>query len=152
MFIPESMAVASPFRTWEEFEGALDGPTEGAIFTFADRPAITAVLIIVSALMFIYFLYASFHTKVNDEPAKSPTALGVLFLAGAVSLASAMYDAYANRQPQEALRRRSGPEAIARHRPNNPAFLGLVGLTALPKVFQPRSSRRKTRRDRYSRF
>ncbi|TVQ16602.1 MAG: hypothetical protein EA367_19925 [Leptolyngbya sp. DLM2.Bin15] len=154
MLMIEGLAVASPFQTWAEFEGAMDGPTGGAIYTFADRPGINAIMLIVSALMFIYFLYASFHTKINDEPAKSPTALGVLFLAGAVSLASAAYDAYANRQPQEAFQRRSTPEAIARQRSGSPVLFGLMGMTAgLPKAFQTRSKRRrKPSRDRYSRF
>lgn len=151
---PWILGAASPFATAEEFAGAIDGPTGGAIYTFADRPAINGILIVVSALMFIYFLYSAFHTKINDAPPKSLATLGALFLAGAVSLGSAVYDAYAARNAQEASHRRPTTQAIASNsRPVPPALVGLVGMLGLPKIGRrSQKRRRKAESDRYSRF
>jgi hypothetical protein len=149
------LGAASPFANWAEFESALDGPTSGAIYTFADRPALNGIALVVAALVFIYFLYSTFHTKYNDEPHTSPTSLGAVILAGMVSLASAVYDGYAAKEVREASTRRSDTEAIAKGQRQMPAFLaGLVGLgAAAPSAQRKRSKRRrKVSRDRYTRF
>lgn len=148
------LGAASPFANWAEFEGAMDGPTGGAIYTFADRPALNGIALVVGALVFIYFLYSTFHTKYNDEPHPSPTSLGAVILAGMVSLASAVYDGYAAKEVREASTRRSQTESIANGQRQMPAFLvGLVGLGAAPSALRKRSKRRrKVSSDRYTRF
>lgn len=78
--------MASPFESYQEFYEA-----EGAIYTFADRPAILILLLIASALIFLYFMYASFTIRKGESSAKNPIVLSILLAATAFSAAEAVY-------------------------------------------------------------
>lgn len=77
------LAFTSPFQTADEFLQA-----EGPIYGFANQPGMIAFLIIIAALISLYFVYASYTVKGGDSGVgvKRPTSLGVLILAGAMSL------------------------------------------------------------------
>ncbi|MFP4133615.1 MAG: hypothetical protein ACOCZG_01025 [Halothece sp.] len=77
-------AGASPFNGAEEFANA-----EGAFYTFADRPALTGILLVVSLLIFLYFLYYTFGTSKGTTNAKNPAVLGLLIATGMATLLSA---------------------------------------------------------------
>ncbi len=134
------LGAASPFQGWEEFEGAADGPTGGAIYTFADRPALIGIMVIVSALIFLYFIYASFHISGGESTAKSPGVLGLLLVAGA---ASAMTSLYEGINEQKSVRQAARPGEVtqvtktARQLPA--AMVGMMGMVGVSK-------RKKSRR------
>jgi hypothetical protein len=133
--------MTSPFSTFEEFSSA-----EGAIYTFADKPAVIAVLLILSLLITIYFFYASFGMK--QELGKSPDvkAIGLLLVAGFASVMGALSQPQADRR--EAAHPRHSQEMRAEKNWQPLAFLGLMGLggTAMGQKAKRRS--RKTRRVR----
>jgi hypothetical protein len=86
------MRGSSPFSTYEEFYEAT-----GPIYTFADRPAIIGILFVVSVLIFLYFIYATFTTKKGHSDAKSPVILGLLAATSVASAADALYMTYFQR-------------------------------------------------------
>lgn len=77
--------MVSPFKTFEEFTAA-----KGPIYTFANSPGMIAFLLIIGALLFLYFIYASFTTKRTETP-QSPLVLSVLLVTGLVSLLQGAY-------------------------------------------------------------
>jgi MYXO-CTERM domain-containing protein len=77
--------MVSPFTTFEEFTAA-----KGPIYTFANSSGMVAFLLIICALMFLYFIYASFTTKRSDAP-QNPVVLGLLLVTGFVSLLQGAY-------------------------------------------------------------
>jgi hypothetical protein len=78
--------MTSPFATYEEFYEA-----EGPIYTFANSPAIIGLLVIASALVFVYFIYSTYTIKKGQSEAKSPIILSVLIATSLVSMADALY-------------------------------------------------------------
>jgi len=133
------LAAASPFKTGEEFAGALDGPTGGAIYTFADRPALIGIMVVLSALIFLYFIYASFNVKAGESTAKSPEVLGVLLLVGAASAMMSLYETVKGPNPRRASARQEMAQTRSENSPGAvPALLGMTSLAGL-------SSRRKRR-------
>ena len=138
------LGAASPFKTWEAFDGAIDGPTGGAIYTFADRPALIGVMVVVAALIFLYFIYASFHISSGHSTAKSPPMLGLLLVAGA---ASAMTSLYEGAMERESGRQTARPgqsqvtEPAARKAP-----LALFGMTGLMGLSGRKRARKMPRR------
>ncbi|MGB3671216.1 MAG: hypothetical protein WA984_13965 [Phormidesmis sp.] len=66
--------MSSPFITIEEFNSATDGPTEGAIYTFANSPAINAIALVVAVGVFIWFLVATCMTHAQP-PAVNPPVI-----------------------------------------------------------------------------
>lgn len=107
--------MTSPFKTYKEFSEA-----EGAIYTFANSPAMIGFLLILCTLLLFYFLYKSYTMK-QDAP-KVSASLSVL-LASAVSLASLIHHL-----PTDATRRQSQPEAALKSQPL--LLFGMVGMGA----------------------
>ncbi|MEO0374343.1 MAG: hypothetical protein AAF329_06855, partial [Cyanobacteria bacterium P01_A01_bin.17] len=58
---------ASPFSTIEEFKDAADGPTEGAIYTFAHNPTLNNIGLVIAVGLFIWFI-ASTYAANNTTP------------------------------------------------------------------------------------
>ena len=134
------LGAASPFKTWEEFEGAVDGPTGGAIYTFADRPALIGIMVVVAALVFVYFIYASFHISGGKSSAKSPPMLGMLLVAGAASAMTALYEGFTERESvQQASRSGEVSQPVKQSRKLPLAMLGMTGLAGMSRK---RSQRR----------
>ena len=61
------LGAASPFQTWAEFEGAKGSSTQGAIYTFADHPALIVTLLVVATLVFLYFIYYTFILHLDRD-------------------------------------------------------------------------------------
>jgi hypothetical protein len=132
--------MTSPFKTFQEFNEA-----EGPIYTFANNSAIIGILIVLSALILLYFIYMSYAMK-QDTP-KGPVSLGAIILAGALSLAGLSHT-HAPKQTPETARRQSQSE-LARLQPL--ALLGMVGIgtkTLRQRHRKPRRSSRFSNRDR----
>jgi hypothetical protein len=134
--------MTSPFSTFEEFSSA-----EGPIYTFANNPTMIAILLIISALISIYFFYASFAIK--QESSKSPdvAALGVLLVAGFASIMGTLLNPQADRR--EAVNPRPSHEMRTERSGWQPlALLGLVGLggSGAAKSRSKRRTSRKVRR------
>lgn len=137
--------MSSPFSTFEEFEGAIDGPTGGAIYTFADSPAINTIALLICVGLFLWFLVRTFSTHYNVPAVdKSLNHLSALIVAGLISLAGAEYRHGAQpHQPVEA-----DPQAVT-HRPGAKSALGLLGLVGVGLPMRPQGSRASRRRGRY---
>jgi hypothetical protein len=114
--------MTSPFSTFKEFSEA-----EGAIYTFANNPLMITILLIISALITLYFFYASFTMK--QEPSKAPDAkaIGLLLVAGFATVFGSLLNPQADRR--EAVNSRYSQELRAERQTLKPlAFLGLMGL------------------------
>jgi hypothetical protein len=112
---------SSPFTSAKEYAEA-----KAPIHTFANQPIVIYVLLGVSVLIFVYFIYASFSMKQGVSGAKSPVLLSLMLATSAFSLASYF---------QESLQRgpnKSSP-VISRSAGDSKTWqplilLGLVGL------------------------
>lgn len=116
--------MSSPFRTPQEFADA-----EAGIYTFANQPTIVALLIVVSALMFLYFIYASFTIKKGASTTKSPIVLSILLATSTLAMADALYTNYVKGRPSES---NSRQEVVSQNRTQRGlqplALFGLVGV------------------------
>ncbi len=137
--------MTSPFSTFQEFSEA-----KGPIYTFANNPTMIGILLLICLGITVYFFYASFQIDRDNKP-KSPAALGILLLAGGVSLVTALLPLQSSKQPVESSRtelRRS--ELRAEKRQVGPLALGMTFtgsvLSASVKPFLKRRSSRSRRR------
>lgn len=131
---------ASPFETIDEFNGVLDGPTEGAIYTFAHTPALNAIALVASVAIFIWFLIRTYATHHNvPKMDKSLNSLSMLIVVGLLSLVSAEF-----RQPSRTVNTADAETRSAPSRTQSiPAvLLGLTGLGAAHGS-KPRHRRRR---------
>lgn len=128
----------SPFSTLEEFNAAIDGPTEGAIYTFAHTPAINNIALIVSAGLFIWFIVATYSTN-HHLPSidKSISRLSSFIVIGLLSLVAADQLKPTGQQRQSA---QAAPEAKVAQSVAPFALLGMVGI-GLPRRRRKRSYR-----------
>lgn len=78
--------MSSPFSTLEEFNGAIDGPTGGAIYTFANAPMINNIALLASVGIFIWFIVKTYNT--HAEPPAMDRSLSKLSTFIVVSLLS----------------------------------------------------------------
>ena len=137
--------MSSPFSTMEEFNNAIDGPTEGAIYTFANTPAINAIALLVAVGLFIWFMFATYRSH-PAMPAvdKSLTHLSTLIVVGLLSLVAAAHRAD-HRQVTPAERAETAPQTRLQAFGQVPlGLLGMVGI-GLP------ARRKIKRRQRLSR-
>lgn len=131
--------MTSPFSTFEEFSSA-----EGPIYTFANNPTMITVLLIISALITIYFFYSSFG--MTQTSAKSPDvkAIGLLLVAGFASVMG-LLNPQADRR--EAVNPRHTQEMRTERSTWQPlALLGLVGLGGGSGVAKGRNAKRRSSR------
>ncbi|MBE9110252.1 hypothetical protein IQ273_12605 [Nodosilinea sp. LEGE 07298] len=137
--------MSSPFSTFEEFEGAIDGPTGGAIYTFANSPAINTIALLICVGLFIWFLVRTFSTH-YEVPAvdKSLNHLSALIVAGLVSLAGAEYRQ--TTQPHQSTE--TQPQATI-HQPGAKSALGLLGLAGVGLPLRSRGSKASRRKGLY---
>jgi hypothetical protein len=137
--------MSSPFKTLEEFQQAKDGPTEGAIYTFATNPSLITIALLLSVLLLFWFIYASYATR-TDKPAANPVNLSLLIVAGLASLFSSFYPAESH-TPNQASVRREARSTMNPSRQSMPfALLGLAS-SILPMSYRGRRKvRSKSRR------
>jgi hypothetical protein len=119
--------MSSPFSTIDEFQGAIDGPTEGAIYTFAGSPAVNTVALLIGIGIFFWFLAKTFSTRYEANAVdKSLNHLSAFIVAGLLSLAGAEYrQTYQPHLPTEA-----PPQAVS-PRPGAITALGLLGMVGI---------------------
>jgi hypothetical protein len=133
--------MASPFSTLEEFNAAIDGPTGGAIYTFAHTPAINNIALLVCVGIFIWFIVATYspghHLPSVD---KSINRLSSFIVIGLLSLVAAD-QIQKTHQPSQA----ESPKATLAQSSRRAAPLALLGMTGigLPKLRRSKSQRRK---------
>jgi len=137
------VGAASPFDSWEAFEGAVDGPTGGAIYTFADRPALIGITIVVAALVFLYFIYASFCIKSGNSNAKSPPVLGLLLATGAASAMASFYEGVTERGAVQQASPPGQSRLTKQARKVPVALLGMTGLAGVSGRKRPRRLRNR---------
>ncbi|MEM9088767.1 MAG: hypothetical protein AAGC93_08500 [Cyanobacteria bacterium P01_F01_bin.53] len=92
--------MSSPFSTIEEFNGVLDGPTEGAIYTFAATPVINNIALLAAVGIFIWFIVKTYST--HAEPSrmdKSMNHLSSFIVIGLLSLVVANHRSPERRMP-----------------------------------------------------
>jgi len=145
---------ASPFTTIEEFNNVLDGPTEGAIYTFAQSPAINMIALLVSVGIFIWFIAATYSTHASPTSSmdKSLNQLSSFIIVSLLSVVAAN---------QHFTNRPSGPaadeltaqnnlteRAVYKQTSRSPVPLGLLGLVGAGLPQLRRLSKRKGRRKR----
>lgn len=134
--------MSSPFSTLEEFNGAIDGPTGGAIYTFADKPAINNIALIVAVGLFLWFIVKTYATS-HDPSAfdKSLNHLSTFIIAGLLSLVAADYQ-HSSRSERVARTMTQDTTEMRTHSParRSSGLLAMVGL-GLPAL--NRSGRRR---------
>lgn len=139
--------MSSPFQTLDEFKQAADGPTEGAIYTFANNPGVIGVALVVCVLPLLWFIYASYTTKAESSESDSAMNLSVLIVAGLASLFGSLSQGDSH-TAKEAQLRRDRTTVSAHHRQAAPIALLGMASSALPLFRQGRKrlQRRKSRR------
>ena len=144
--------MSSPFSTLEEFNGAIDGPTGGAIYTFANSPAINNIALIVAVGLFFWFIVKTYSTS-HDLSAfdTSLNHLSSFIIAGLLSLVAADYHhpshkekvAQTTHPPTSELR-------LSQFSPRQHQSLGLLGMMALgvPALSRSGNGRKSSQRRR----
>lgn len=137
---------ASPFANYEEFYSAT-----GPIYTLSDRPALIGILTVLSAGIFIYFIYATYNMKKGgDSGASMKGMMGFLLAASILPLADAAYSQYIQRsdhRPTASLSQETEPSQEAPSHGWEPlALLGSLGIGTSALGRNRRYGRLKTRR------
>lgn len=135
--------MSSPFSTIDEFQGAIDGPTGGAIYTFASSPAVNTIALLIGIGIFFWFLSKTFSTRYEANAVdKSLNHLSAFIVAGLLSLAGAEYrQTHQPPSPTEAQ-----PQAVS-PRPGAAAALGLLGMVGVGMPARQRQRRKGLYRD-----
>ncbi|MBX2865643.1 MAG: hypothetical protein KTR27_18985 [Leptolyngbyaceae cyanobacterium MAG.088] len=135
--------MTSPFSTLEEFNAAIDGPTGGAIYTFAHTPAINAIALLVSVGIFIWFIVATYSTH-HELPSvdKSLNRLSSFIVIGLLSLVAADQLQHKNQHRQAAQDSSKTSFTQSSRRAAPLALLGMTGI-GLPNLRRGKSQRRK---------
>lgn len=116
--------MSSPFETPQEFL-----EVKGPLYTFADSPTWLTFFLVLSVIIFLWFIYASYQIKGSSNSNKSdPTVMGVLILTGFMSLAQSAYisgksavEAYLQQKSQRAyLSQHRKARSLPRFSQNNP--------------------------------
>jgi cation transport ATPase len=129
--------MSSPFSNPKEFLEA-----EGPIYTFGNNPSIITFLLIVSSILFLWFIYASYKIKSGKPPAKNPVALSLLIAASALSLAGTAYNSVDKiHQPA---RRES--RVISSKKQQWQLPMTLIGMVASGSLLQRRTKNRQRKR------
>lgn len=138
--------MSSPFSTIEEFNGVLDGPTEGAIYTFADKPMINNIALLVSVGVFLWFIIKTYATHTESSSIdNSLNRLSSFIVVGLLSLVAADYRTPTRLEMHnEAGNQQRVEMPIASYRRATP--LGLLGMMS---VGLPALGRRKARQRKY---
>ncbi len=132
--------MSSPFSTFEEFSAA-----KGPIYTFANSPGVITFLILLSALISLYFLYASFGMKNEFAKPTDETGAIALLIATGVSALLSLVPGYGSSQRLEANDLR--PTAARVHTGRGAALPSvLMGLASVTGLATSRSKQRPRRR------
>ena len=133
--------MTSPFSTLEEFNAAIDGPTGGAIYTFAHTPAINGIALVASVGIFVWFIVATYSSN-HELPSvdKSSNRLSSFLVIGLLSLVAA--DQFQNGQPNKQSAQEAPKTRLAKSS-RRAIPLALLGMTGIGLPRRSRSQRRK---------
>ena len=143
--------MTSPFSTLEEFNAAIDGPTGGAIYTFAHTPAINAIALIVSVALFFWFMVATYSTS-HELPSvdESLNRVSSFIVIGLLSLVAADQLQH-TRQNRQSAQGDTNTQLVQSSRRAAPlALLGMVSI-GMPGR-REKSQRRKQRYRNFDRY
>ena len=128
--------MSSPFSTIEEFKGAIDGPTGGAIYTFAKTPIINHIALVVAVGIFVLFIVNTYITpaepgvehSAENGVDKSLKHLSLFIVAGLLSFVAAGHR-YASRPEANAERTAQNmPQMRSYQTASRRLPLGLLGM------------------------
>lgn len=86
--------MSSPFSNHQDFLDA-----KGPIYTFGNRPSTIAFFLIISAILFLWFIYAAYKIKNSKPPVKNPVVLSLLIATSVFSVANSLAVRTQMRQP-----------------------------------------------------
>lgn len=132
--------MSSPFSNSKEFIEA-----EGPIYTFGNNPTIVTFFLIVSAILFLWFIYASYKIKSGKPSAKNPVVLSLLIVASAFSVAGAMYNSTVDKLHQPA-KRETASRVLSSKKQQWQIPMTLIGMVASGSLLQRRSQNRRRKR------
>ena len=78
--------MSSPFKTSQEFL-----EVKGPLYTFANSPVWLTIFLILSVIIFFWFIYASYKIKSSSDVNSDIAAIGILILTGTISVAQSIY-------------------------------------------------------------
>lgn len=127
--------MSSPFSTIEEFNSAIDGPTEGAIYTFANAPIINIIALLAAVGIFVWFIVATYTTHAKPPSVdRSLERLSSFIVIGLLSLVAADHSRSVHREQTLAQDRTVQTRTIqarASQSSKGLAPLGLLGMVGL---------------------
>ena len=136
--------MSSPFSTIEEFNSAIDGPTEGAIYTFANAPVFNMIALLVAVGLFVWFIASAYTHAKPPAVDRSLERLSSFIVIGLLSLVAADYPRSVR---SEKATQAAVPTMMGASRRAAPmGLLGMVGIVGLPGLrrSKARPSRKAT--------
>lgn len=139
--------MSSPFKTSKEFLEA-DGP----IYSFGGSPVIISFFLVISGIILLWFIYASYTMKTGKPKANNPVVLSLLIVTSAFSLAESIYTSHHQKTKHKSLKKPVVAETIS----SKPAQgwqvpIATAGLMiASRSIVQRRSYKRSRRSFQYS--
>jgi len=120
--------MSSPFSNPKEFLEA-----EGPIYTFGNNSTIITFFLIVSAVLFLWFIYASYTIKSGKPAPKNPVVLSLLIAASTVSFAGSVYNSTVDKIHQPSQTRETGARVVSSNRAQwrLPMIVGMVASGSL---------------------
>ena len=78
--------MSSPFKTPQEFL-----EVKGPLYTFANSPVWLTIFLVLSVIIFLWFIYASYKIKSDSNVNSDVATMSVLILTGLISMAQSIY-------------------------------------------------------------
>ena len=78
--------MSSPFKTSQEFL-----EVKGPLYTFANSPVWLTIFLILSVIIFLWFVYASYRIKSSSNNNPDVTTISVFIVTGLISVAQSIY-------------------------------------------------------------
>ena len=78
--------MSSPFKTSQEFL-----EVKGPLYTFANSPVWLIIFLILSVIIFLWFIYASYKIKSSSDVNSDIATMSILILTGFISVAQSIY-------------------------------------------------------------
>jgi hypothetical protein len=133
--------MSSPFSNPKEFLAA-----EGPIYTFGNNPTIVTFFLIVSAVLFLWFIYASYTIKSGKPASKNPVVLSLLIAASTVSFASSVYNLTVDKIHQPSRTKETSSRVISSNKQQWQLPITLIGMIASGSLLQRRSLKNRQRK------
>ena len=78
--------MSSPFKTSQEYL-----EVKGPLYTFANSPVWLTIFLILSVIIFLWFIYASYKIKSSSDVNSDIATMSILILTGFISVAQSIY-------------------------------------------------------------